>query len=459
MALAQVYTAVAGDTITAARWNNEFGNIYTNGTDVSFPLTKAVSFAGFTITLDAAGVTTLISSATQGFSLTPGNKAGTPGLNGSFLNLVASTFTDTDTAGSGTATQFSGTTFRAPTLVATNSLVVTTDAATVVIENAPTAGANETLTNAWALRVIAGKTRLGGDVSIGGNSTLAGTLTATGKSVWFAEGASVASAATADIWTTDGNTVHITGTVTITSLGTAPQAGAFKLVIFDDALTLTHGANVNLPGAVNLTTAAGDMMLVYADSTTQFDIMFYTRASGLGIVAPAASQGSSLVFIETLTASASASLVFTDLGSTYAEHVFQLTDILPATATVDLFVNISIDNGAAFGNSGYEQSLSGTSSALISNWNPVVNQITTSTSGINGAFHLYNPHTTGKKKVARWQLSYETAADGLVDSTGVGNAGDNSPDVVNNAVNALRFQFSSGNIASGTIRHYGIKNS
>lgn len=47
MALSAVYTAIAGDTITAARWNNEFGNIYNNGTDVAFPLTKAVAGGGF----------------------------------------------------------------------------------------------------------------------------------------------------------------------------------------------------------------------------------------------------------------------------------------------------------------------------------------------------------------------------------------------------------------------------
>jgi hypothetical protein len=75
----------------------------------------------------------------------------------------------------------------------------------------------------------------------------------------FAKGADVASAATTNVWTTDGNLVHVTGTTGITSLGTAPQAGAFKLVIFDGVLTLTHSANLNLPDSENFTTEAGDM--------------------------------------------------------------------------------------------------------------------------------------------------------------------------------------------------------
>lgn len=113
------------------------------------------------------------------------------------------------------------------------------------------------------------------------NNTLTGILTMSGKPIEFAEGAAVASAATTDIWTpADGNTVHITGTTTITSFGTAPQAGAFRWVIFDGALTLTHGANLNiLNGGNNIITAAGDFAYVYADTTTQLDVIFF-RASG-----------------------------------------------------------------------------------------------------------------------------------------------------------------------------------
>lgn len=151
MALSQVYTAVIGHVITAARWNNEFGNIYANGTDVAFPLTKAVSLAGFTLTLDGAGVTTLSSTASQAFILTPGSKSGTPSINGNFFQVAAATFTDSNTAGSGVCAVWNGATVRAPTLAASNTLVTTTDASTLHVEAGPTAGTNETLTNSWAL--------------------------------------------------------------------------------------------------------------------------------------------------------------------------------------------------------------------------------------------------------------------------------------------------------------------
>lgn len=168
MALTQLYTAVADDVITSARWNNEFGNIYNNGTDVSFPLTKAVSLAGYTITLDAASVTTFISSTSIAYSFTPGAKTGTPGTTGGIVNTAASTYTDNNTAGAGTAAAWAGTAIQRPTLAASNANVTTTDAAAVYIANNVAAGTNETLTNSWALWIDNGAVRFDGNLRADG---------------------------------------------------------------------------------------------------------------------------------------------------------------------------------------------------------------------------------------------------------------------------------------------------
>ena len=166
MALSQVYSAVAGHTITADRWNNEFGNIYNNGTDVAFPLTKAVSFAGYTITWDAASVTTIASSSSQAWQMTPGAKSGTPSTTGGLINVVASTYTDNNTSGSGTATAWAAHAIQRPTLAATNASVATTNAATLYIANAPANGTNETITNPYALWVDDGNIRLDGGIAL-----------------------------------------------------------------------------------------------------------------------------------------------------------------------------------------------------------------------------------------------------------------------------------------------------
>ena len=94
----------------------------------------------------------------------------------------------------------------------------------------------------------------------------------------------IASAATTDIWGATGDLVHITGTTTITSFGTASRAGIVREVIFDGALTLTHGAQLDLPGTANITTAAGDRALVRADTTTKAVVMHYQRADGTAVV-------------------------------------------------------------------------------------------------------------------------------------------------------------------------------
>ena len=73
-----------------------------------------------------------------------------------------------------------------------------------------------------------------------------------------AKGANIASAATTDIGAATGNYVIVTGTTTITALGTV-QAGTRRIVNFSGILTLTHNAtSLILPTSANITTAAGE---------------------------------------------------------------------------------------------------------------------------------------------------------------------------------------------------------
>lgn len=155
------------EVLTAADLNAEFDNILNNASSLISPLGGALDWDGYAHTLDAAGVTTAQSTATIGWSFTPGSKAGTPGTTGGISNWAASTWTDSNTAGSGTATNWVGHAFQRPTLAATNSSVTTTNAATVYIANSPLAGTNETLTNAYALWVDAGNVRFDGDIHSG----------------------------------------------------------------------------------------------------------------------------------------------------------------------------------------------------------------------------------------------------------------------------------------------------
>ena len=160
MAIARITTWSSGQTLTASALNAEFNNILNNGVDLWSPASKSTSFGGYALVLDAAGVSNIQSPGTAGFLLTPGAKTGTPGSTGGTVNISAHTYTDSATAASGTATSWTGSSFQRPTLAASNTSVVTTDAATVYIANGPAAGTNQTLTNSWGLWVDDGAVRL-----------------------------------------------------------------------------------------------------------------------------------------------------------------------------------------------------------------------------------------------------------------------------------------------------------
>lgn len=166
----------------------------------------------------------------------------------------------------------------------TGSVTFTTMSAffTTLMDDANAAAARATL----AAVGLTGDETVAGNKTFSGNNIQTGTLTMGGKSFIEAEGAAVASAASCNIWATDGNTCHITGTTQIDDFATAPQAGAWKKIIFDDALILNQSANLNLNGGgADITTAAGDVAFVYADTTTQMDV-FVVRKSGASTVAP-----------------------------------------------------------------------------------------------------------------------------------------------------------------------------
>lgn len=84
----------------------------------------------------------------------------------------------------------------------------------------------------------------------------------------------VASATSPDIFaTTVGGIVNYTGTATCTGFTAAPQAGANRIIVCDDAAVFTAGANLLIDGvasASNYTAQAGDKLLAIAVTTTQF---------------------------------------------------------------------------------------------------------------------------------------------------------------------------------------------
>lgn len=304
MALGRVKTWIA-EVLTASDLNAEFNNILNNALSLISPLTGTLDADGKEIVLDADGDT----------------------------SITADTDDRLDVKLSGTDLfRFDGT---ATTPVNGFDFV----AAAASSEPSITAAGSDT------------------DISITLTPKGAGTVDLSTAAINEVEGAAVASAATADIWATDGNTVHVTGTTTITSLGTAPNAGASRWIIFDGALTLTHAANLNLPGSANITTAAGDFARVYADTTTQLDLQYF-KADGTAVVATEITLG-------TEQASTSGTAIdFTGIASG-ANRITVLFEGVSTSGTSDYLIQIGDSGG--FETTGYVSQAEGVNTASAGN--------------------------------------------------------------------------------------------
>jgi len=105
----------------------------------------------------------------------------------------------------------------------------------------------------------------------------------------------------------DGNQFDVTGTTTITSIATQ-GIGSYVTLHFDGALTFTHhSTNLILPGAASITTAAGDIAVMYEYASADWRCVSYTKASGAAVVA----GGGGMNFVEQIIASTDATITFT----------------------------------------------------------------------------------------------------------------------------------------------------
>jgi hypothetical protein len=90
----------------------------------------------------------------------------------------------------------------------------------------------------------------------------------------------IASSSTCDIGSATSPRVQISGTTTITSLGT--QFNALRFVRLSGSLILTHNATtLVLPGAANITTSTGDAGIFASDGSGNWRCIFYQLASGI----------------------------------------------------------------------------------------------------------------------------------------------------------------------------------
>jgi hypothetical protein len=181
-------------------------------------------------------------------------------------------------------------------------------------------------------------------------------------------------------------------------------------------------------------------------------------------------QEQGLVLLATASASSSATIDFlSGIDSTFAEYELHFQSVIPATSTATLNLRISQDGSTFVTNSKYDYGFtkvnnSGTSSASGASavaaivLTPALSSAT-GDGGTSGIIRLYNPASTASDKLMTWSLSDRSSTSSNLEFVSGGGVFTNGSTSQTSPVLGLRLLASSGNIASGTFKLYGVRKS
>jgi hypothetical protein len=277
-------------------------------------------------------------------------------------------------------------------------------------------------------------------------------------------GASVASAATTNIWGVAGDSLHVTGTNTIYSFSSASYAGAKRSVIFDGALTLASSAAfLSVPAAplTNVVTKAGDRAEVVASTTPHSVITQYQRGTGKALT-------ESIEFLTSSLAASSATLdlVFSTAAmSSFPAYIVNISGVQMSADGAGLWLRVSEDGGGTFNASStaYRQA----HVRMLDNNSTVSGSSTNASAqvdlaegvgignaageGFGGEVKLFSPSDTVLRKRMVYQCS-------MVEATGLGALITGQGEYASTAAyTAIRFLPSSGTINAGKFAIYGLR--
>lgn len=171
------------------------------------------------------------------------------------------------------------------------------------------------------------------------------------------------------------------------------------------------------------------------------------------------------VLLDTKVASGSAQIDFTQfIDSTYDEYVIEFMDVAPSAATAGLFMRTSSNSGSSFdsgaGNYRWAANMNDSSAGAdidVSTGDTTIAllgavlQRNTAGESAGGSVKLFRPSGTTFQKLIEVNNSSYDSVGNIRRNAGFGAR------TATAVINAVRFYYSTGNIATGTFRLYGIK--
>lgn len=254
-----------------------------------------------------------------------------------------------------------------------------------------------------------------------------------------------------------GNLTTFASATTVTNAdltGDVTTSGTVATTIANDAVTYAKMQNIS----------AASKLIGRGDSGSG-DPQEITLGTGLSMTGTTlAVTGGGLSLLEQHAASTSASLDFTTaITSTYDTYVIEFVNVIPSSNAVSFWMRMSTDGGSTY-DSGANYSdasfawnrassgVSGTEGGgtkIVLTFTNIDN--TTSKGGISGFIRLYNPLGVASHKHILGEISWVNSTGAVRDGQMIRGSYESTT-----AVNAFQFLASSGNLASGTIRVYGI---
>jgi len=202
----------------------------------------------------------------------------------------------------------------------------------------------------------------------------------------------------------------------------------------------------------------------------------YNNNSISAVTSAASIPSGAMTLIKTLTASSSGTLSFVDgsdgvvLDSTYPIYLFKFINIHPSIDNAEFGFNLSVDSGSNYNVTKTSSAFvayhneSGSDAALTYDTQMDLAQSTglqlltrdlgnDNDQNASGYLHLFNPSSTTFVK-HYLGVCNEAQLQDYIQTYHIAGYGNTT-----SAVDAIRFQMTSGNIDAGTIKLYGIKDS